>query len=289
MTFKTSNRPTPGQYLQNEELVQAAWLAKFARDRGVRANELPEQIELESTRQWRDAFPDAEAVVARYPFPQGYLAGSRFGSGIRHSQDAAGGLAAYEKRLGKKATAVDRDAFRAASQPLVDAALESSRIFDPVLLDLVGDRGSEHSVTFTPGRVLKITDPDSDGGAVYITSEGEPEVRRALLPDYLRQIELNSELLASDQRVEGVMIHPDGAISIVTSQPALVGVAPTPAELSDALRASGFKPAKTEAEIGFAPGEYRVWWNKERNIAIADVKYENFVKIDDGTILDIDS
>ena len=195
------------------------------------------------------------------------------------SNDLRRGQAAYEERTGKKATAGNSEAFRAAVAPIRNQ-------FPSSLLSQVEARGGEHSVVFqNGGRVLKITEPDSAGGVVKFGSEGEPKVFHGTAPEYAAQIEQNRNLIGDDQRIEGVMNDGDSK-RIVSSQTAVDGVEPSAKEVESSMRSQGFIPVDTEMAAGQSGVD--TFWNPRSNVAITDAKTENFVKTPSGKLVPID-
>ncbi len=272
--------------LRNSAWAQAAWLAMMARQEGESVEETPQEKLIEWMGKWREDNADASAAAERYPFPNGFLAGDALHESRIDSQNLRRSLAAYEERTGEEARALDAGAFRAAAGPLVRESKRTERVFSEELLDLVAAQGGEHSVIFTPGRVLKVTEPDTAGGAVTFASDGEPGVFHATLPDYVRQMEQNVALAGDDTRIEGVMVGADGEIRIVASQTAVHGTVPSYEEIDRELRDNGFLPVKQEWVLGQEGHE--MWWNPETNVAIADAKPANLVKTDSDEIVPID-
>jgi len=272
--------------LKNLAWAQVAWLAKMAWQEGTTLREASRKKVIEWMGKWREDNPDERAAAENYPFPNGFLAGNALHESCLDSQNLRRSLAAYEERTGEPARALDIGAFRAAAKPLVAEYKRTDRVFSEKLLDLVAAQGGEHSVIFTPGRVLKVTEPDTAGGAVTFARDGEPSVFHVTLPEYILQIEQNVVLAGDDTRVEGVMIGVDGGIRIVTSQTAVHGTVPSYGEIEEEVRANGFFPVKQEWVMGQEGHE--MWWNPETNVAIADAKPANLVKTDEGEIVVID-
>lgn len=272
--------------LKNLAWAQAAWLARMAWREGKSIEQAAEKKLIEWMGKWREDNSDASTAAERYPFPNGFLAGDALHESGIDSENFRRSLAAYEERTGKKARAVDIDAFRAAARPLVRESKRTGRVFSEKLLDLVAAQGGEHSVIFTPGRVLKVTEADSAGGSVTFANDGEPRVFHATLPEYVRQIEQNVVLVGDDTRIEGVIIGQEGEIRIVTSQTAVHGTVPSYEDIEREFRNAGFLPLKQEWVLGQEGHE--LWWNPETNLAIADAKLANLVKLDSGEIIPID-
>jgi hypothetical protein len=220
------------------------------------------------------------------PLPNGFLSGTPFSDVGAHSKNLSASLAEYEEQTGGQTNASDIDGFRAAVKPLAEEAKKLDREFSPELLKLVRAQGGEHSVVFAPGRVLKFTEPDTAGGVVKFSSDGEPSVSHGTAPEYAKQLELNRDLFADDTRIEGVMSERDGGIRIVTSQTAIHGVKPSYEEVSRAFLNNGYMPVDQEWVNGQEGPE--LWWSKAENIGIADAKPDNLVKTADGDIVPID-
>jgi len=280
------DRQSEDVLLKNFAWAQTAWLAKMARQEGSSVGEAPQKKLIEWMGKWREDSADASTAAERYPFPNGLLAGNALHESRINSQNLRRSLAAYEERTGEEARALDIDAFRAAAGPLVRESKRTERVFSEKLLDLVAAQGGEHSVIFTPGRVLKVTEPDTAGGAVTFASDGEPGVFHAMLPEYVRQMEQNVALVGDDTKIEGVIFGADGEIRIVTSQTAVHGTVPSYEEIDRELCGNGFLPVKQEWVLG--QEGYEMWWNPETNVAIADAKTANLVKTASGEIVPID-
>jgi hypothetical protein len=180
--------------LKNMAWAQAAWIARMAWREGKSI--------VEWMGKWREDNADASTAAERYPVPNGFLAGDALHESGIDSQNLRRSLAAYGKRTGAEARALDNDAFRAAAGPLVRESKRRGRVFSEKLLDLVAAQGGEHSVIFTPGRVLKVTEPDTAGAAVTFARDGEPGVFHATLPEYVRQMEQTVVLAGDDSRIE---------------------------------------------------------------------------------------
>ncbi len=269
---------------KNDNWAKAAWLRGQIK---TPLGEVPHEKLVENMAEWRHNYPDAKAAATAYPIPEAYLGGQPLRESEVNSENSGRSLAAYDERTGiGKSPASSIDGFKAAAEPLVREAERTGREFSPKLLDLVGARGGEHSVVFFPGRVLKFTEPDTAGGVVKFSSDGEPSVSHGTLPEYLKQIENNRDLGGDGSRVEGVMHGEDGSIRIVTSQETQNGVKPTYAEASNAFMDAGFMPVDQEWVRGQEGPE--LWWNKQENIGIADAKPDNLVKTDQGEIVLID-
>ncbi len=132
---------------------------------GKSIEETPQEKLVEWMGKWREDNADASAAAERYPFPNGFLAGDALHESSIDSQNLRRSIAAHEERTGAEARALDIDAFRAAAGPLIRESKRTGRVFSEKLLDLVATQGGEHSVFFTPGRVLKVTEPDIGGTA----------------------------------------------------------------------------------------------------------------------------
>ena len=171
---------------------------------------------IEEMKEWRDTHPDAKSAAKAYPLPEGLLAGvAGEHRSIVSSEDLARSASAYTERTGIQESDAGIDGFREALRPLVARAKSEKREFNPKLLDLVGAQGGEHSVIFTPGRVLKVTEPDTAGVVVKINRNGEPNMFHGTATAYVRQLEQNRDLLGDTTHIEGVMKHKGGALSIV--------------------------------------------------------------------------
>lgn len=203
---------------KNDNWTQAAWLKmQFS---GQKLEDIPHTKLVEKMAEWRQNHPDAKAAAKTFPLPRKFLQGIGFLGAGTHSEDSRRSHEASLKQTGESASAASLAQFRAAAAPLVEASKVQGREFSPKILELVGARGGEHAVVLMPGRVLKFTEPDTAGGVVSFKENGEPQVFQGTLPDYLRQIETNQELVNDDTRPEGVMTDGEGRTRIVTSQKA---------------------------------------------------------------------
>lgn len=273
--------------LKNDNWTQAAWLHQQLAREGKTLKTASHEEVVAKAKEWRHNNPDVAASSQAYPLPKGFLNREQIRPEIVNSDNLGASLAAYEKRSGSgKARASSIEGFRAAVEPLVKESERTGRDFSPRLLDLVGAQGGEHSVVFTPGRVLKFTEPDSAGGVVKFKEDGEPYISHGTFPEYASQIKENEAYGDDDSRIEGIVKGKDGSIRIVTSQTARNGVKPTYHEASKAFMDAGFAPVDQEYAIGQTGPE--MWWNKAENIGIMDAKPDNLVKTDDGDIVPID-
>ena len=269
---------------KNDNWVQAAWLKMQHPDADLKS--VPYENLVAKMEEWRHNLPNAKNASEAYPLPIGFLNNDGQFATARHSADSRASLAAYDEQTGDgPSSALSAKGFREAVKPLVEAAEKSDRVFSPKLLALVAAQGGEHSVIFTPGRLLKVTEPDIAGGVIKFESSGEPSIQHGTLPEYLEQIELNRSLLDDTTRIEGVMQDKKGT-RIVTSQDAEHGVKPTYAEVEKAFKEAGFFPIKQKWVQG--QGGDELWWHPEKNIGVSDVRPDNLVKTDRGPIIPID-
>lgn len=135
-------------------------------------------------------------------------------------------------------------------------------------------------------RVFKATHPGKAGFTVVALPEtnGQPELTAALPLEYLERILLQNQLFGDDLKLEGLAGEP-GGVSIVTSQPVLVGVAPTPAEITAFPQQLWFQPL-TGLQLGH-PGALAFYRDLDE-VAVFDAHVANFVKDTNGTVLPID-
>lgn len=274
------------EHFKNDMFAQAAWMSKQARAEGKKIADLSPEKQVDLAAKWRQLHPDAKAASEAYPIPSAYLAGDRFDAGLSGSEDARRSLAAHDERTGGKYGKNSIESFRASAEPLIRASEDAGRVFSPKLLDLAAASAGEHSVTFTPGRVLKFTHPDEAGAAITIAKDGNPQLFHGSLPEYMKRIEDNRRLADDDTRIEGIMRHEDGSISVVSSQKAVHGVRPNPDEVKSAANEAGYVPVETDDTLG--KSGYEIYWNPSTGVALLDTTPDNFVKDDKGDLTAID-
>jgi len=123
--------------------------------------------------------------------------------------------------------------FRAESESLLHWAAETGRLLSGAKLDelIAGFKllngGLEHQVFFTKrtGRVFKITKPPHFGHTWF-------------LQDYVRNLIWCNCVFGDDMRLEGVISTPDG-VSVVISQPYIIGRSPSEVELNEWFELQG--------------------------------------------------
>jgi len=89
--------------------------------------------------------------------------------------------------------------------------------------------GEEHRILRGPERYWKATYPGKAGFTVIATESG-PTLTHSLPREYLRRLWLSNHLFGDDIRLEGCAAE-EGGLVIVTSQPTIVGDAPTADEM----------------------------------------------------------
>jgi len=111
-----------------------------------------------------------------------------------------------------------------------------------------------------------------------------PELTAAPPLEYLERLLLQNQLFGDDLKLEGVAEEP-GGVSIVTSQPVLVGIAPSPAEITAFMQQLWFQPL-AGLQLGH-PGALAFHRDLDE-VAVFDAHVANFVKDTAGTVLPID-
>jgi hypothetical protein len=135
-------------------------------------------------------------------------------------------------------------------------------------------RGGEHTLELKGKRYFKQTHPEKFG-AVF--DPATPEVLGWGTPlQYLQRWRLFNELFpGADVRFEGVVMHPNGQVSLKISQPVLQGTKPTAEEITEVLTQDGWR--KTSLNT----------WRKG-GLLMSDAKPDNFLKLADGLIVPVD-
>lgn len=95
--------------------------------------------------------------------------------------------------------------------------------------------------------------------------------------EYLDRIRLQNEVFNDDIRLDGIVKRSGGRLSIITSQPRIVGNAPTLDEIDALMAGKGFRKLADGAFV-----------DQSRGILIYDLFPRNAVKSDDGTVYPID-
>lgn len=126
--------------------------------------------------EWRCDILDVIEAAKAFPIPHGFLHGTPFTEAGTHSKDSRRRHQASLKQTGESSSSSSLSQFREVVAPLLERSCAEGREFSPKLLGLVGAREGEHSVIFFPGRVLKLTEPDTAGGVITFTKEGEPKI-----------------------------------------------------------------------------------------------------------------
>jgi hypothetical protein len=138
-------------------------------------------------------------------------------------------------------------------------------------------RGGEHVVEFRNGRAYKQTHPETFGAKF---SPETPDTLTWGTPlEYLQRWRLFNEIFdGADVRFEGVVMHPNGALSLKISQPIIEGLHPGIDQIQDTLKKAGWKnTALNTWEKSTSRGE----------LLMTDAKPENF-KVADGVVVPVD-
>lgn len=134
-------------------------------------------------------------------------------------------------------------------------------------------RGGEHTVEFRATRAFKETFPETYGGKF---NPGNPATLLPATPlEYLKRWRAFNEVFNGDVRFEGVVMHPNGMVSLQISQPLITGPKPERADLE-----------KTLADDGWANVAIGTWTKKTSRglVRITDVKPDNFAVVDGVTV-----
>ena len=195
--------------------------------------------------------------------------------GSEHRRDAARALGQLLDRaaLFDRTTSPSSDAeewFRAESESLLQWAEESGRLLSGSELDelIAGFRllngGLEHQVFFMKrgGRVFKITKPPHFGHTWY-------------LKDYVQNLIWCNQVFGDDMRLEGVISTPEG-VSLVISQPYIIGRSPTEDELDEWFKLQG----------AIRVNKHR--WRYPNGMVVADAHIGNLIYRHDGSLVPID-
>ena len=160
--------------------------------------------------------------------------------------------------------------FRAQSESLLRWAENTGRLLQSSeLARLIGGfkilgGGLEHRVYFRKrrGRVFKITKPPYFGQKWY-------------LADYIRNLVWSNALFEDDIQFEGVIESTDG-VSIVISQPFIIGKSPSPEQIADWFTQQGCVSHGTNK------------WRYPGGSEISDAHTGNLILSRDGTLFPID-
>jgi hypothetical protein len=135
-------------------------------------------------------------------------------------------------------------------------------------------RGGEHTLELKGPRVMKQTHPETFGAQYDPTT---PEILQWGTPlRYLQRWRLFNELFpGADVRFEGVVMHPNGTLSLKISQPVLQGTKPEADEIAAVLTKDGWQKMALNT------------WRKG-DLLMTDTKPDNFFKLADGLIVPVD-
>ncbi len=176
--------------------------------------------------------------------------------------------AAYDRSAGPSADA--EEWFRAESESLLRWAVDSGRFLSPAQLDglIRGfkhlEGGLEHEVYFKKraGRIFKITKPPHFGHTWF-------------LKDYVQNLIWCNSVFEDDIRIEGV-ISREETVSLVISQPFIVGGSPSPEQLEEWFRLQNAVQKSAHA------------WEFPNGMTVADANPSNLLLARDGSIIPID-
>jgi hypothetical protein len=200
-------------------------------------------------------------------------------SGSDQSSEARGTADGTLEQLLACATDFDRAAgsstdaeewFRAESQSLLQWAEKTGTFLLPAefrqLIDgfKLLEGGLEHQVFFRKlsGRVFKITKPPHFGHTWY-------------LRDYVQNLIWCNQAFEDDFRLEGV-ISTENGVSLVISQPYIIGRSPTEAELEEWFQLQGC--------MRIGPHK----WRHPHGFTVSDAHPGNLILMRDGTMAPVD-
>jgi hypothetical protein len=138
-------------------------------------------------------------------------------------------------------------------------------------------RGGEHVIEFRNGRAYKQTHPETFG------AKFNPETPNLFVwgtpLEYLQRWRLFNEIFnGADVRFEGVVMHPNGLLSLKISQPIINGEYPSVDNIEDSLGKAGWKNISLNT------------WEKETSrgkLLMTDAKPANF-KVSGGVVVPVD-
>lgn len=138
------------------------------------------------------------------------------------------------------------------------------------------DLQGEHGIHYDPksDRYVKFTRPDRHRG--YGIALGS-HLHGASPAEYLDRLSLQNALFNDDLRLEAVSVRPGGRLSIITSQPRIVGEAATPEEIDALMDQKGFTKLTEGAFLDPSEG-----------LLVFDLFPRNVVRSADGTLYPID-
>lgn len=138
-------------------------------------------------------------------------------------------------------------------------------------------RGGEHVIEFRNGRAYKQTHPETFGAKFSPETPGSLVWGTPL--EYLQRWRLFNEIFdGADVKFEGVVMHPNGALSLKISQPIIEGPHPSIEHIQEALKKAGWKNIALNT------------WEKTTSrgtLLMTDAKPENF-KVSNGTVVPVD-
>jgi len=134
----------------------------------------------------------------------------------------------------------------------------------------------EHGIHYNPKskRYFKFTRHDRHQG--YGIALGS-HLHGASPAEYLDRIRLQNDVFSDDIKLDGILKRSGGRLSIITSQPRIVGDAPTLKEIDALMVGKGFKKLADGAFV-----------DQSRGILVYDLFPRNAVKSADGTVYPID-
>jgi len=164
---------------------------------------------------------------------------------------------------------------KAEQRRLIKWAKENGKLGSSGRLPPVFARGGEHQVYFQKHnrRYLKTTLPDRQKG--YGIALGSL-TRGATPSEYLDRLDLQNKIFHDDIWLERIVSN-SGKPIIITSQPAIKGIAPTQAALDDLMTEKGYEK--------LADGAY---YDEPHGLLLFDLFPRNAIQAADGHIYPID-
>ncbi len=169
----------------------------------------------------------------------------------------------------------DRESARKEQlRSLAEWAKDSGRLIAADSFSQPVAMGAEHRVFYDQERrlALKVTNVGMCG-MTFVDGEPSP----ALPVEYLERWQLQNDLFGDVAELEGVLIAPAG-VSLVISQPWIVGGAPSVDEIRELLGIAEFLPTTV-------PESY---YSARLQLALMDCHEGNFVKTPEGLVVPID-
>lgn len=105
---------------------------------------------------------------------------------------------------------------------------------------------------------------------------------------YLDRLDLFNRVFEDDVRFEGIVRLEPENVSLVTSQPLVLGTTPTRNEVAAFMRALDFREVREPTTLPGSDAHFTCWYRPTDGVVAADAKPANFIKSMDGELYAID-